>query len=237
MQNLKGKIIVIEGTDGSGKQTQTKMLKERLEKEGHEVYTTSFPNYESNSSAAVKMYLNSEIAQNADEISSKAAASFYGIDRYITFKKEFEKIYKEKKKIIIFDRYVASNIIHQGAKYIKNRAQDEKALACFIDWVYNFEHNDLGIPKADITIYLNVPVEMTTKLREKRLNKITGKQKQDIHETDKSHLVNASKTGLMAAKMLGWNIINCIKDDNIRTIKDIHDEIYRTISNLSLGGK
>lgn len=231
MQDLNGKIIVIEGTDGSGKQTQTRLLKERLEKEGYEVYTTSFPNYESNSSAAVKMYLGGEISGHANEVSPKAAATFYGIDRYITFKKEFEPIYKEKKKVLIFDRYVASNIIHQGAKIIE-QGGETKELSDFISWLFSFEHNDLGIPKVDATIYLNVPIETTIKLREERLNKITGGQKQDIHEADTVHLLNASKSGLMAADMLGWNVINCTENGEMRSLEDIHNDIYTAISNI-----
>lgn len=231
MQHLKGKIIVIEGTDGSGKQTQTKLLKERLNKEGYDVYTTSFPNYESDSSAAVKMYLTGEITTNANEVSPKAAAAFYAIDRYITYKKEFEKIYNDKKHVIIFDRYVASNIIHQGAKII-NQGENSDALSHFITWLFNFEHNDLKIPKVDITIYLNVPIDVTMKLKSKRPNKITNQVKQDIHESNIDHLLNASKAGLMAAEMLGWNVISCTENGIMRSIEDIHRDIYNTITKI-----
>lgn len=229
MKDIKGKIIVIEGTDGSGKQTQTALLKERLERDGYTVFSTSFPNYDSESSAAVKMYLNGEIAKNPNDIAPKAAASFYAVDRYITYKKVIEPIYKEERKTILFDRYVASNIIHQGAKFMDDGQASSEELKEFISWLDKFEHEDMGIPRADITIYLNVPIETTIGLRESRANKITGEEKQDIHEKDTKHLENASKSGMMAAKLLNWNVIECVAGGTMRSIDDIGEEIYKTI--------
>lgn len=231
--NLNGKIIVIEGTDGSGKQTQTARLKERLIKEGYDVYTNSFPNYNSDSSAAVKMYLNGEIRPNATEVSAEAASMFYAIDRYITYKREIEEVYAAKDKVIVFDRWVSSNIIHQGAKVVAEFFEKNlrtKKIQEFINWLYDIEHRRLGVPEAYRTIYLNVPLEYTIALREKRANKITGGDKQDIHESDNSHLKNASESGLMAAKLLGWDVIECVRDGNMRSIEDISEEIWRKIN-------
>lgn len=231
--NLKGKIIVIEGTDGSGKQTQAAKLKERLQREGYSVYTTSFPNYGSDSSAAVKMYLNGQIKSNATDVSAKAASIFYATDRYITFKKEIEPIYTEQEKVIVFDRWVNSNIIHQGAKLIADVQQEcerEVKLTEFIQWLDALEHKDFGVPRADIVVYLNVPLDYTIKLREKRANKITGGEKQDIHETDVSHLKNAGESGMKAAKLLGWKIIECVQDGEMRSIEDIAEEIWQRIN-------
>jgi len=231
--NLKGKIIVIEGTDGSGKQTQAARLKQRLEQEGYCVYTNSFPNYSSDSSAAVKMYLNGQIRSNANDISAKAASIFYATDRYITYKREIEEIYEEGEKVIVFDRWVNSNIIHQGAKLISTIHDEEERkqkLMEFIKWLDMLEHEDFEIPRADVVVYLNVPLDYTIKLREKRANKITGGEKQDIHEADNNHLKNASESGMMAACMLGWNVIECVKDDKMRSIEDISDEIWQKIN-------
>ena len=231
---LNGKIIVIEGTDGSGKQTQSEKLKQRLEDNGYEVYSMSFPNYSSDSSAAVKMYLNGEIREKPTDVSAKAASLFYAVDRYITFKKEIEKVYLEGKKVIVFDRWVASNIIHQGSKLIADMDDEDKKkeeLIQFIKWLDGIEHNDFEVPKADITIYLNVPTEYTTKLRDNRANKITGGEKQDIHEADKNHLINANMTGLIAAKILNWKVIECVNDGIMRSIEDISEEIWQTINN------
>lgn len=231
--NLNGKIIVIEGTDGSGKQTQAAKLKQRLEQEGYGVFATSFPNYDSDSSAAVKMYLNGQIRSNANDISAKAASIFYATDRYITYKQEIEEVYEQKDKVIVFDRWVTSNIIHQGAKLIKDMTDPEirkYGLSEFIRWLDNLEHVDFGIPRADVTIYLHVPLEYTIALREKRVNKITGGEKQDIHESDTSHLKNASEAGMLAAKLLGWKVVECVKDDKMRSIEDISEEIWQIIN-------
>lgn len=234
--NLNGKIIVIEGTDGSGKQTQTAMLRKRLEQEGYKVYSTSFPNYPSDSSAAVRMYLNGEIKGSATEVSAKAASIFYAVDRYITYKKEIEEVYKEGKHVILFDRWVSSNIIHQGAKLLSSlepNTSEEYELKKFISWLESLEYSDFEVPRADITIYLNVPIDYTIKLREKRANKITGGEKQDIHESDTEYLKLAAKSGLLSATELNWKIIECVKDDEMRSIEDISNEIWNEIQKIN----
>jgi len=233
--NLNGKIIVIEGTDGSGKQTQTAMLRKRLEQEGYKVYSTSFPNYASDSSAAVRMYLNGEIKGSASEVSAKAASIFYAVDRYITYKKEIEPVYKEGANVILFDRWVSSNIIHQGAKLLsslEHNLSEEYELKKFIFWLESLEYSDFKVPKADVTLYLNVPIDYTIKLREKRANKITGGEKQDIHEADTEYLRLAAKAGLLSAKVLNWKVIECVKDDEMRTIEDISNEIWNEIQKI-----
>ena len=230
----KSKIIVIEGTDGSGKATQTKILIEKLKALGKKVYNISFPKYESTSSSLVKMYLAGEIAENANDISAKAASIFYAADRYITYKKEMEEIYTSGEYIIVLDRYVGSNIIHQGSKCI-NSVEDSKkfeAVKEFVLWLQNLEYEDCGIPREDLTIYLNVPLEYTIKLREGRLNKFSNQEKQDIHESDDNHLRNASISGNMACEILNWKKIECVKDDNMRTIEEISDEIFSIVEKI-----
>lgn len=231
---LEGKIIVIEGTDGSGKQTQTKLLKESLETMGYDVYSISFPNYESSSSTLVKMYLNGEIKDAANEVSAEAASIFYAADRYITYKKEMEKEYKEGKKVILLDRYVGSNIIHQGSKKLKevenlSVKEQEDVLSKFITWLADLEYNTLGIPKPDITFFLNVPIDYTIKLREKRANKFTGGERQDIHEADTNYLKTAYKAGMITSKLLDWKVIPCIENDQMRSIEEIHNDIVNYI--------
>ena len=232
--SLKGKIIVIEGTDGSGKQTQTAKLKERILSEGYKVYSTSFPKYESDSSAAVRMYLNGQIGDAPEDVSAKAASCFYAVDRYITYKREIEEVFLKKESVIVFDRWVSANIVHQGVKLISNITDEkerEEKLKDFISWLDNLECEDLGLPRPDVTFYLHVPVEYTIKLRENRLNKSNGDTKQDIHESNIDHLINATKTGLLAAKMLGWKVIECVKDNQMRSIEDIAEEIWSIVNN------
>lgn len=231
---LDGKIIVIEGTDGSGKQTQAKLLKESLEKEGYKVFSISFPNYESESSALVKMYLSGSIAKTANEVSAEAASIFYASDRYITYKKEMEEVYKRQDTVIVLDRYVGSNAIHQGAKKLKELEgkedkEKEEKLEQFINWLSDLEFVSLNIPRPDITIFLDVPIDYTIKLREKRLNKFTGGEKQDIHEADTDYLKLAYKSGMMAAKILDWKVIPCIENDQMRSIEAIHNDIIKII--------
>ena len=231
--SLNGKIIVIEGTDGSGKQTQAKLLRERLEQQGYSVYSTSFPNYPSDSSAAVRMYLNGEIRKEPKDVSAKAASAFYAVDRYITYKKEIEPIYTQGETVIVFDRWVESNIIHQGSKLISeisDETERQRRLEEFILWLHGLEYLDFEVPKPDVTIYLNVPVDYTIQLRRRRANKITGGEKQDIHEADEKHLIDASTAGMLAAKTLNWQVIECIRDGQMRTIEDIAEEIWQRVN-------
>lgn len=226
---LNGKVIAIEGTDGSGKQTQSELLIERLKCEGYNVYSTSFPNYSSASSAPVKMYLNGEIGASPSDVDAKVASMFFAIDRYITYKKEFEKLYEQKENVFIFDRYTASNIIHQGSKLMTDDCADENKLREFVLWLNDLEHETLKIPKADITIYLNVPLDFTRKLRENRANKIDNGNKQDIHESNENYLNTCAFTGLTAAKLLGWKVVECVKDGAMRDKESIAEEVWKII--------
>lgn len=231
---LNGKIIAIEGIDGSGKQTQVEHLKRRLENAGYEVYTKPFPNYDSMSSAPVKMYLQGELGNNPEDVTAKAASILFAVDRYITYKKEMEREYLEGKKVMLLDRYVGSNIIHQASKLISDLqlsdvAKCDKEITDFISWLTNLEYNDFGLPRPDKTIYLNVPVEYAIKLREKRANKITGEKKQDIHEQDNEYLKKCSIVGNTAASLLKWDTVECVNDGKMRTIEEISDEIWNLI--------
>ena len=221
-----GKLFVIDGTDGSGKQTQSSLLKERLKKEGIDFRAVSFPNYESPSSALVKMYLEGEFGTNAQEISPYIASTFYAADRYATFKTEYEEYYNNG-GIIIADRYTTSNMIHQAGK-IKNDKEREK----FLNWLWDFEFNLYGLPIPTEVIFLNMPIEYSQKLMETRENKITHQAKKDIHERSKTHLQDAYNEALKLVKKYNWCEIKCVKDGQIRTIEDISEEIYDKVKEL-----
>ena len=218
-----GKLFVIEGTDSSGKQTQLQKLKERFEKEGIEYKSISFPNYDSNSSELVKIYLNGELAQDAKEISPYIASTFYAADRYITFKKEYNE-YFENGGIILVDRYTTSNMVHQAGK-IKDDAERKK----FLDWLWDFEFNLYGLPIPTQVIFLNMPTEYAIKLMENRKNKITKEEKKDIHERSPEHLKDAYNEALKLSKKYNWYEVQCVKDEKIRTIEDIHEEIFEEV--------
>lgn len=219
-----GKLFVIDGTDGSGKQTQSSLLKERLKKEGIDFRAVSFPNYDSPSSALVKMYLEGEFGENAQEISPYIASTFYAADRYATFKTEFEEYYNNG-GIIIADRYTTSNMIHQAGK-IKDDKEREK----FLNWLWDFEFNLYGLPIPTEVIFLNMPLDYSKKLMENRENKITHEAKKDIHESSKEHLQSAYNEACKLAKKYNWYEIKCVKEDKIRTVEDINDEIYNVIT-------
>lgn len=218
-----GKLFVIDGTDGSGKQTQFKKLQERLTKEGIDYRTVSFPNYDSPSSSFVKMYLSGEFGDNAKQISPYIASSFYAADRYATFKKDFEEYYNNG-GIILADRYTTASMIHQAGK-IDNIEERKK----FLDWIWDFEFNLYGLPIPTEVFLLKMPPEVSLELMKDRENKFTHESKKDIHERDKNHIIDSFNAACDVAVDYNWYTIECVKDGKIRTIEDIHEEIFKEI--------
>jgi thymidylate kinase len=218
-----GKLFVIDGTDGSGKQTQFQKLLERLQKENIDYKTVSFPNYDSPSSSLVKMYLSGEFGKNAKDVSPYIASTFYAADRYATFKTGYQEYY-ENGGIIFADRYTTANMVHQAGKILD---KDERKK--FLDWLWDFEFNLYGLPVPTEVFFLNMPVEKSLELIESRENKFTHSQEKDIHESDKNHLIDSYNAACDVAKDYNWYEIKCIKDGNLRTIEDIHEEIYQEI--------
>ena len=219
-----GKIIVIEGTDCSGKTTQYEKLCERLQAENIAFSTTSFPDYASESSWFVRQYLSGEFGENATDVDAKTASVFYAMDRYASYmKEEWGRTYRAGGNVILA-RYITSNILHQACKL---KTEEEKVE--LIDWLHNFEIEVLGIPKYDEVILLNMPWELAKELKAKRGQTSSGGSK-DIREQDEEHLKSAHETSLWVAKKYGWTIINCADENgNLRTIDDIHEEIYNRI--------
>ena len=218
-----GKLFVIDGTDGSGKQTQFKKMQERLDKEGIEYKTVSFPNYDSPSSSLVKMYLSGEFGQNAKEVSPYIASTFYAADRYATYKNDLEEYYNNG-GIILADRYTTANMVHQAGK-ISDKEEREK----FLDWLWDFEFNLYGLPVPTKSFFLNMPPDYAMKLMENRENKFTHQQAKDIHERDKNHIIDAYNAACDLVEKYNWYEVKCVKEDKIRTIEDIHEEIYGEI--------
>ena len=180
-----GKLFVIDGTDGSGKQTQFQKLQERLTKENIEYKTVSFPNYESPSSSLVKMYLSGEFGEDPKLVSPYIASTFYAADRYATFKQGLEAYYKEG-GIILADRYTTANMVHQAGK-IEDPAERQK----FLDWLWDFEFHLYGLPIPTKAFFLNMPPEYAFKLMENRENKFTHEAQKDIHERNKNHIIES----------------------------------------------
>lgn len=218
-----GKLFVIDGTDGSGKQTQFEKIVERLRKEGKNLKVASFPNYESESSSLVKMYLGGKFGENAKEISPYIASTFYAADRYATYKIQLEEYYKSGGTILA-DRYTTASMVHQAGK-IKDLKEREK----FLEWLWDFEFNLYGLPVPTKAFFLNMPTEYAIKLIENRENKITHEQQKDIHERDANHLKDAYEAACSLVDKYDWYEVKCVKDGNIRSIEDIHEEIYNEI--------
>lgn len=223
---MEGKLIVIDGVDSSGKQTQVEILYNKLKAEGLKVKRISFPNYESNSSALVKMYLAGDLGTNPDELDPYAISTFYAADRYISYITDWKKDLDDG-YIIIADRYVSSNMIHQAAKI-----KDINAKKIFLDWLDSFEYGVYKLPRPDIVIFLNMPVEQAVKLMADRKNKITGDEKKDIHERDVAYLQESYNNAMFIANEYSWNIVNCVNNSAVRKIEDIASEIYSDVKNL-----
>ena len=215
-----GKLIVLEGTDGSGKSTQFKALSDRLEREGVTFKHLVFPRYSEPSSALNRMYLGGEFGKNPSDVNAYAASAFYAVDRFASYKQDWGQWY-ENGGLILSDRYTTSNAVHQASKEAgENQGK-------FLHWLYEFEYDKLGLPRPDLTIYLDVPTDFTEKMMRNREQATNTKA--DIHEQDLTYLATCRRTGKAAAEFYGWTVIQCVKDGKMRTIEDIHEEIYRHV--------
>ena len=217
-----GKLIVIEGTDGSGKSTQFKRLTEHLRADAKEFQTLVFPRYSEPSSALIRMYLSGEFGRSPADVNAYAASAFYAVDRYASYKQDWGKWYEEG-GLIVSDRYTTSNAVHQASK-----EQGEKQ-GEFLKWLYEFEYDRLGLPRPDLVIYLDVPTEFTEKMMRQREQQTNTHA--DIHEQDMRYLATCRETGRRAAAFYGWSIVSCVQDGQMRSIEDIHNEIYGLVKN------
>ena len=217
-----GKLIVIEGTDGSGKSTQFKLLTQRLTREGRDFRQIVFPQYSEPSSALIRMYLGGEFGQRPGDVNAYAASAFYAVDRYASFKKVWGNYYNGG-GLVISDRYTTSNAVHQASKEPPETRQR------FLKWLYEFEYDHLGLPRPDLTLYLDVPTDFTEKLL--RAREQDTHTKADIHEKDTQYLATCRQMGAFAADYYGWTVISCVRDGKMRSMEDIHEEIYRHVRN------
>lgn len=213
-----GKLIVLEGLDGSGKSTQLSLLPDGLEKSGIECKTVSFPDYQSSSSALVKMYLNGDFGKKPDDVNAYAASAFYTVDRFASYKSDWGDYYNNGGTIVA-GRYTTSNAVHQTSKLPENEWTG------FLDWLYDFEYNKISIPKPDKVIFLDMPVEVSQKLLSKRY--CGDNAKKDIHESDVSYLLKCRKAALFTAEYSGWDIVSCAENGEARSIEDIASDVLK----------
>ena len=201
-----GKLIVIDGTDGSGKETQIKILENKLKERNIDFRKVDFPNYDSPSSSLVKMYLSGDFGTDAKSISPYVASTFYAADRFATYKTEFEEYY-ENGGLILADRYTTANMVHQAGK-IKDKEERKK----FLDWLWDLEFNIYKIPVPDKIFFLNMPIDVVEKLIKNRGNKFDKNAKKDIHESNEKHLIESYEAACELAKDYRWDEIRCVKE-------------------------
>jgi dTMP kinase len=213
---LAGRLIVIEGLDGSGKDTQAMRLYEALRQEGLPVQKISFPNYDSDSSALVKMYLAGDFGKDPASVNAYAASTFFAVDRYASFKQNWGSFYQEG-GIIIADRYTTSNAVHQCSKLPQDQWDE------YLHWLFHFEYRLMGIPAPDTVVYLRVDPEVSQQLMTQRYR--GDESKKDIHESNAAYLSKSQLAAGYCARTLGWKTIQCVKDGAMRAIEDIAAEI------------
>ena len=213
---MKGQLIVIEGLDGSGKATQANRLVEALEAQGKPVRKVSFPNYASDSSAPIRMYLAGEFGKNPNAVNAYAASTFFAVDRYASFKKDWADFY-ENGGIVIADRYTTSNAVHQCSKLPRDQWDG------YLSWLFDFEYRLMGIPAPDRVIYLQVDPTVSQKLMTGRYR--GDESKKDIHEANLSYLDRSRQAAEYCARTLGWQTVHCVREGAMRSIEDISREI------------
>ncbi|MFW5986206.1 MAG: dTMP kinase [Halanaerobiales bacterium] len=220
---MTGKLIVIEsGTDSSGKATQTRKLYQRLIDEGYRAKKVEFPDYDSDSSALIKMYLGGEFGDDPADINSYAASTFFAVDRYASYQQKWKEFYLQG-GIIVADRYTTSNMVHQACKFEEREQKVE-----FLEWLRDLEYNRFNLPEPDCVLLLDVPPDISQKLMYKR----NPPENRDIHENDLEYLKNTYQNALWIAKKYNWKIIECTDNKNIKTVSQIHKKIYSLVKNI-----
>lgn len=218
------RLVVIEGLDGSGKSTQFEIIDSIFAQNNIPHKSISFPDYNNPSSSLVKMYLGGEFSQNAEDINAYAASSFYAVDRYASFKLFWEDAYNNG-DIILASRYVTSNAIYQMVKCKKNEWDS------YLDWLYEYEYEKLGLPKPDLVIFLDMPIEVSQMLMTSRYD--GDESKKDIHEVNVEFLKNCREAALYTANRQNWKIINCSDGKAPLSVNTITDKIMEEIKKLS----
>lgn len=210
------KLIVIEGLDGCGKTTQLEILEKRLP----DTHFITFPYYNTNSGRIVSDYLSGAFKEDNPEISAYSASAIYAVDRYTSYKTHWGALY-ESGSPVISARYTSSNAIYQMTKLSKDKWEG------YLDWLFDFEYNKLGMPKPDRTIFLDMPIEVSQKLLSKRYG--GDESKKDIHERDTAFLSACRSAALYTAEKCGWSIVKCSENVEPRTIEEINEELFALV--------
>lgn len=215
---MAGRLIVFEGTDGSGKSTQFRLLCQQADQLGKHYQKLVFPQYQEPSSALIRMYLAGEFGSHPQDVNPYAASAFYAVDRYASLKKVWGQYYEEG-GLVLTDRYTTSNAVHQAVKCAPEERGD------FLRWLDDFEHEKLGLPRPDLVLYLDMPTQRAVELLRRRESDTNTHA--DIHELDTQYLAACRECALQAAGLLGWKVISCVdQDGQVRSIQDIQQEVW-----------
>lgn len=217
---MKGTLIVLEGIDGSGKETQASLLETKLKAEGRQVMHISFPDYDSPSSALVKMYLKGDFGKDPGDVNPYAASLFYAVDRFASFRMKWKSFY-EGGGIVIADRYTTSNMVHQMTKY-----EERKKRADFLQWLEETEYGKLELPRPDLVILLDIPLAISENLVKERAKKGGS---MDIHEQHLDYLRKCHDAYRELLSLYGWKSISCASNGRLRSIEDIGKDVERAV--------
>ena len=220
---MSGKLIVFEGTDGSGKATQSRLLCGRLKAEGIPFRKIDFPRYGKPSAAMVQEYLNGNLGKKPGDVNAYAASVFFSMDRYASYKQDWGDFY-EAGGLVVADRYTTSNAVHQASKLPESQRKE------YLDWLFDLEYGKLGLPKPDLVIYLDMPTEVTERMMRQR-EQATGTQA-DIHEQDEAYLKSCRASAKAIVRECGWHVIDCADGDRPRTPENIHEQVFQTVMRI-----
>ena len=215
---MNGRLIVFEGTDGSGKATQSRLLCEHLRRENIPYKNITFPRYGKPSAAMVQEYLDGNLGRRPGDVNAYAASLMFSMDRYASYKQDWGAFY-EAGGLVIADRYTTSNAVHQASKL------PEEERSAFLNWLFELEYGKLGLPKPDLVLYLDMPTEITEKMMRSREAAV-------LHDFTGGLPAAFQISLVLLVKDCGWTVIHCAKGDAPRTVEDIHNEVYKTVKSL-----
>lgn len=220
---MRGKLIVLEGTDGSGKATQARLLAQHLAREGRAFREIDFPRYGNPFAEPAKLYLDGALGAHAGDVNAYAASVLFAVDRFASYKEDWGGAY-EAGELILANRYTTSNAVHQASKLPAGERE------AYLRWLFDLEYHRMGLPAPDLVIYLDLPTELSEAMLRKR-QQATGTHA-DIHEQDEDYLRACRDNARSIARQLGWTVVRCDRDGTVRPPEDIHREIWNLVGIL-----
>ena len=217
---MRGKLIVLEGTDGSGKSTQAHMMGDHLRREGIAFREIDFPRYGNPFAEPANLYLHGALGKEPGDVNAYASSVLFAVDRFASYKEDWGTFY-EQGGVVIANRYTTSNAVHQASKLPVGERR------AYLDWLFDLEYRRLGLPAPDLVLYLDLPTELSEQMLRRR-EAATGTQA-DIHEQDEEYLRSCRMNARDIARDLGWTVIHCDREGAVRTVEDIHEEIWQQV--------